>query len=226
MVASAWVLAALLVESSVSLRCGVRSPRAAVGRARGVRALRMVAPLPEVAESVSIPMGDGGSPLVLETGRLGRQADAAVLARRGDTLVYTTLCVGGSDGGGDFLPMSVEYAERYSATGRTSGGYNKRDGRANEKEILCCRLIDRPLRPTVVDGWCADLQIVSWCLSYDGVHCADVLAVQAAAAALALSSVPTACAVGCARVVAVTDEATGEEVLLADAGVADRARAL
>ena len=162
--------------------------------------------LPEAPHAVSIDLGDGHEPLVLETGRLGRQADAAVIAKRGGTTVYTTLCVGSADGGGDFLPMSVEYQERYSSTGRTSGGYNKRDGRANDKEILTCRLIDRPLRPTVVDGWCADLQLISWVLSYDGQYPADVLAVQAAAAALQLSTVPTLCDVGCARVVATADD--------------------
>ncbi|KAH8057747.1 polyribonucleotide nucleotidyltransferase [Aureococcus anophagefferens] len=162
--------------------------------------------LPEAPHAVSIDLGDGHEPLVLETGRLGRQADAAVIAKRGGTTVYTTLCVGSADGGGDFLPMSVEYQERYSSTGRTSGGYNKRDGRSNDKEILTCRLIDRPLRPTVVDGWCADLQLISWVLSYDGQYPADVLAVQAAAAALQLSTVPTLCDVGCARVVATADD--------------------
>ena len=104
-----------------------------------------VAVLPDAPHSVEIPIGDG-APLILETGRIGRQADAAVVAKRGGTTVYATLCVGDADaGGGDFLPMSIDYQERYSATGRTSGAYNKRDGRASDGEILTCRLIDRPL---------------------------------------------------------------------------------
>ena len=91
-----------------------------------------VAQLPETPHSVEIPIGDG-APLILETGRIGRQADAAVVAKRGGTTVYATLCVGDADaGGGDFLPMSIDYQERYSATGRTSGAYNKRDGRASD----------------------------------------------------------------------------------------------
>ena len=93
------------------------------------------------------------------------------------------------------------YQERFSATGRTSGSYNKRDGRANDGEILTCRLIDRPLRPTVPDGYTADVQLLAWVLSYDGAHDPQVLAVQACAAALRMSSVPTLEAVGAARCV-------------------------
>ena len=158
-----------------------------------------VAQLPDAPHAVEIPIGDG-APLILETGRIGRQADAAVVAKRGGTTVYATLCVGDADaGGGDFLPMSVDYQERYSATGRTSGAYNKRDGRASDGEILTCRLIDRPLRPSVVDGFCGDVQVLAWVLSYDGIHEAQTLAVQACSAALQLSSVPTLTSVGCAR---------------------------
>ncbi|CAH0371990.1 unnamed protein product [Pelagomonas calceolata] len=158
-----------------------------------------VAVLPDAPHSIEIPIGDG-APLILETGRIGRQADAAVVAKRGGTTVYATLCVGDADaGGGDFLPMSIDYQERYSATGRTSGAYNKRDGRASDGEILTCRLIDRPLRPSVVDGFCGDVQVLAWVLSYDGIHEAQTLAVQACSAALQLSSVPTLTSVGCAR---------------------------
>ena len=158
-----------------------------------------VAVLPDMPHSVEIPIGDG-APLILETGKIGRQADAAVVAKRGGTTVYATLCVGDADaGGGDFLPMSIDYQERYSATGRTSGAYNKRDGRASDGEILTCRLIDRPLRPSVVDGFCGDVQVLAWVLSYDGEHEAQTLAVQACSAALQLSSVPTLTSVGCAR---------------------------
>ena len=132
-----------------------------------------VAQLPDAPHSVEIPIKDG-APLILETGRIGRQADAAVIAKRGGTTVYATLCVGDTEGGGDFLPMSVDYQERYSATGRTSGAYNKRDGRASDGEILTCRLIDRPLRPSVVDGFCGDVQVLAWVLSYDGADSASV----------------------------------------------------
>ena len=173
---------------------GLQPPRTGAPRTR-----LHVAQLPDAPHSVEIPIGDG-APLILETGRIGRQADAAVVAKRGGTTVYATLCVGDADaGGGDFLPMSVDYQERYSATGRTSGAYNKRDGRASDGEILTCRLIDRPLRPSVVDGFCGDVQVLAWVLSYDGIHEAQTLAVQACSAALQLSSVPTLTSVGCAR---------------------------
>lgn len=167
-------------------------------RATRPRTRLHVAQLPDAPQTTAIPMPTG-EPLVLETGRIGRQADAAVMAKRGGTTVYATVCVGDSDAGGDWLPMSVDYQERYSATGRTSGAYNKRDGRASEGEILTCRLIDRPLRPSVVDGFCGDVQVLAWVLSYDGTHEAQTLAVQACSAALQLSSVPTLTSVGCAR---------------------------
>ena len=151
---------------------GLQPPRTGAPRTR-----LHVAQLPDAPHSVEIPIGDG-APLILETGRIGRQADAAVVAKRGGTTVYATLCVGDADaGGGDFLPMSVDYQERYSATGRTSGAYNKRDGRASDGEILTCRLIDRPLRPSVVDGFCGDVQVLAWVLSYGGIHGAPTRAV-------------------------------------------------
>lgn len=84
--------------------------------------------------------------------------------------VYTTLCIGNEEEGGDFVPLSVEYQERHSATGRTSTANNRRDGRPADKEILISRLIDRPLRPTIADGWSSDIQIVSCVLSFDGAN--------------------------------------------------------
>lgn len=156
--------------------------------------------LPSEPDSIEIPMGDSAAPLRLEIGRIGRQADVAVMARRGDTMVYTTLCIGTEEGGGDFVPLSVEYQERHSATGRTSTANNRRDGRPIDKEILISRLIDRPLRPTIQDGWCTDIQIVSCVVSFDGTNSPDTLAVLGASAALQLSRVPTNCAVGVSRV--------------------------
>jgi len=163
---------------------------------------RNVAELPAENEVCEFILGDdvSAAPVRFEVGRLGRQADAAVMTRRGDTMVYTTLCVGSDEGGGDFCPMSVDYQERFSASGRTSGGYNKRDGRANEKEILISRLIDRPLRPTIIDGWSSDIQIISWVLAYDGTHSPEVLAILGASAALQLSRVPTICSVGASKI--------------------------
>ncbi|KAH8098541.1 polyribonucleotide nucleotidyltransferase [Aureococcus anophagefferens] len=160
--------------------------------------------LPEAPHAVSIDLGDGHEPLVLETGRLGRQADAAVIAKRGGTTVYDALRR--VRGRRRRLPAHVRRVPGALLVDRPHVRRLQQARRANDKEILTCRLIDRPLRPTVVDGWCADLQLISWVLSYDGQYPADVLAVQAAAAALQLSTVPTLCDVGCARVVATADD--------------------
>lgn len=88
------------------------------------------------------------------------------------------------------MPIRVDYIERFSAVGATSGGYNKRDGRASDYEILVSRLIDRPLRPIVDDGWTHETQILAYLLSYDTDHNPEPLAISACAAALAISSVP------------------------------------
>ena len=152
---------------------------------------------------------------VLETGRFARQSDAAVMASRGGTSVLVTVCVdpepemdegsGGAAASADeadngFVPLQVHYQERMSAGGRTSSGYNKRDGRPSTEEILTARLIDRPLRPTIPKGWRRETQVLVWVLSYDGENAPDALAVTAAGAALARSSVPVEAAVGAARV--------------------------
>ena len=89
----------------------------------------------------------GSTPLSFETGRLARQADGAVVARQGDTMVLTTACTATSTQPRDFLPLTVDYREAASAGGRIPGGFFKREGRPSEKEILTCRLIDRPIRP-------------------------------------------------------------------------------
>mmetsp|Transcript_12106 Transcript_12106/g.18195 ORF Transcript_12106/g.18195 Transcript_12106/m.18195 type:complete len:807 (+) Transcript_12106:96-2516(+) len=181
-----------------------------------------VAELPDEAHRVEIALlGEKDEsekePIILEFGRLGRQAEAAVMARRGDTMVYTTLCLGNEEGsGGDFVPMSVEYQERHSASGRTSGAMNRREGRPADKEVLIARLIDRPLRPTIIDGWCVEIQIVSCVVAFDGIHAPDTLAILGASACLALSRVPTICCVGASRVVKGEDD---DDELRADADV-------
>jgi polyribonucleotide nucleotidyltransferase len=130
-------------------------------------------------------------PLVIQTGKIGRQAAGAVSLTRGDTYLYATAARDAEPKEGlDFLPLSVEYQERFSSAGLTSGGYNKRDGRPAEHEILTCRLIDRPLRPIIDKGWRHETQLLSWVLSYDGLRSCDHLAITASAAALYLSDVP------------------------------------
>jgi polyribonucleotide nucleotidyltransferase len=132
-----------------------------------------------------------GHPIVIETGKIGRQAAGAVTLTRGDTVLYATASRDESPKEGlDFLPLSVEHQERFSAVGMTSGGYNKRDGRPAEHEVLVCRLIDRPLRPLIANGWRHETQLLSWVLSYDGVRSCDPLAILASATSLFLSDVP------------------------------------
>ncbi|CAM9842027.1 unnamed protein product [Ascophyllum nodosum] len=132
----------------------------------------------------------GGRELTFETGKIGRQASGAVMARDGDTVVYSTACTDKKSSVSDFAPLRVDYMERFSAAGMTSGGYNKRDGRASDKETLVSRLMDRPLRPAMHPGWNHETQLLSWVLSYDNTHPPVPLAITAASAALALSNVP------------------------------------
>jgi polyribonucleotide nucleotidyltransferase len=130
--------------------------------------------------------------IVIETGRIGRQAAGAITLSRGDTVLYSTACRDDKPKEDlDFAPLSVEYQERFSSAGLTSGAYNKRDGRAAEHEILTCRLIDRPIRPLIGStGWKHETQLLTWVLSYDGERSCDSLAVTSSAAALYLSDIP------------------------------------
>jgi polyribonucleotide nucleotidyltransferase len=140
-------------------------------------------------------------PIVIQTGKLGRQAAGAVTLTRGDTVLYATAARGYDPKEGlDFCPLSVEHQERFSSAGLTSGGYNKRDGRPAEHEVLVCRLIDRPLRPLIAEGWRHETQLLSWVLSYDGVRSCDPLAIVASATALYLSDVPLTKAVAASMV--------------------------
>jgi len=130
-------------------------------------------------------------PIVIETGKIGRQAAGSVTLTRGDSVLYATASRDDSPKEDiDFLPLSVEHQERFSSAGLTSGAYNKRDGRPAEHEILVCRLIDRPLRPLIADGWRHETQLLSWVISYDGVRSCDPLAITASATALYLSDIP------------------------------------
>lgn len=139
--------------------------------------------------SVKIPVGDRH--ILVETGHMGRQASGAVTVTDGETIVYTTVCLADiSSEPSDFFPLSVNYQERFSAAGRTSGGFFKREGRPKDHEVLVCRLIDRPLRPTMLKGFYHETQILSWVLSYDGLHAPDSLAITAAGIAVALSELP------------------------------------
>ena len=142
-----------------------------------------------------------GRPLVLETGRIARQADGAVLATYGETSVLATV-VGAKEAkpGQDFFPLTVNYQEKYSAAGRIPGGFFKREGRPTEKETLTSRLIDRPIRPLFVDGFKNEVQVVLTVMSYDGENDPDIVAMVGASAALTLSGLPFMGPIGAARV--------------------------
>ncbi|WCJ43558.1 polyribonucleotide nucleotidyltransferase putative [Euphorbia peplus] len=149
--------------------------------------------------SVKIPFGDRH--ILVETGHIGRQASGSVMVTDGETIIYTSICLDDVPSEpSDFFPLSVNYQERFSAAGRTSGGFFKREGKAKDHEVLICRLIDRPLRPTMPKGFYHETQILSWVLSYDGLHSPDALAVTAAGIAVALSEVPTAKVIAGVRV--------------------------
>jgi polyribonucleotide nucleotidyltransferase len=149
----------------------------------------------------------GGRPLTLETGRLARQADGAVFASYGDTTVIATVVAAKQPKEGiDFLPLTVNYQEKYYAAGRIPGGYFKREGRPTEKETLTSRLIDRPIRPLFADGWRCDTQVIITTLSHDLENDPDILAMIAASAALTLSGAPFMGPIGGARVGFINDE--------------------
>ncbi|KAK1397341.1 Polyribonucleotide nucleotidyltransferase [Heracleum sosnowskyi] len=155
--------------------------------------------------SVQIPVGDRH--ILVETGHMGRQASAAVTVTDGETIVYTTVCMSDVPSEpSDFFPLSVHYQERFSAAGKTSGGFFKREGRAKDHEVLICRLIDRPLRPTMLKGFYHETQILSWVFSYDGLHSPDSLAVTAAGIAVALSELPSSDVVAGVRIGLIGDK--------------------
>jgi len=143
----------------------------------------------------------GGRKLTLETGRIARQADGAVLATYGETTVIATVVAAKEPKEGvDFLPLTVNYQEKFFAAGRIPGGYFKREGRPTEKETLTSRLIDRPVRPLFAEGWRCDTQVIVTTLSHDLENDPDIVAMVAASAALTLSGVPFMGPVGAARV--------------------------
>ncbi|MBI2187899.1 MAG: polyribonucleotide nucleotidyltransferase [Acidobacteria bacterium] len=133
----------------------------------------------------------GSRTITLETGKLAKQADGAVLVRSGDTVVLVTACRAASAREGiDFLPLTVDYREYTYASGRIPGGFFKREGKPSEKEVLTSRLIDRPIRPLFPSGWRYETQVIALVLSADTDNDSDVLAITGASAALAASSIP------------------------------------
>jgi polyribonucleotide nucleotidyltransferase len=149
----------------------------------------------------------GGHPLVLETGKMARQADGAVLATYGETTVLATVVSAREAKEGiDFLPLTVDYQEKFYAAGRIPGGYFKREGRPTEKETLVSRLIDRPIRPLFAEGYRCETQVIVTTLSHDLENDPDIVALVAASAALTLSGTPFMGPIGAARVGFVNNE--------------------
>ena len=133
----------------------------------------------------------GGRTISIETGRMAKQADGAVVVRSGDAVVLVSACAAANPREGiDFLPLTVDYKENTYASGRIPGGFFKREGKPAEKEVLTSRLIDRPIRPLFPAGWRYETQIIALVLSADGENDTDVLAITGTSAALALSSIP------------------------------------
>jgi polyribonucleotide nucleotidyltransferase len=143
----------------------------------------------------------GGKTLTLETGRVARQADGAVLATYGETVVLCAVTAARSvKEGQDFFPLTVHYQEKFSAAGRIPGGFFKRERGATEKETLTSRLIDRPIRPLFPDNFLNEINVIAQVLSYDGETESDILAMIAASAALTISGVPFMGPIAAARV--------------------------
>ena len=143
----------------------------------------------------------GGRKLILETGKIARQADGAVLATYGETTVLCTAVGAKSPKPGvDFFPLTVNYQEKTFAAGKIPGGFFKREGRPTEKEVLTSRLIDRPIRPLFVDGYRNETQVVCTVLSHDLKNDPDIVALIGASAALTISGIPFMGPIGAARV--------------------------
>ena len=131
----------------------------------------------------------GGEEISFETGKLARQAGGAVVVRAGDTMVLGTATVGNLRDV-DFLPLTVDVEERHYAAGKIPGSFFRREARAGEKATLTARMIDRPIRPLFPKGWHFETQIVCQPMSVDHVHPYDILAMNGASAALAISPIP------------------------------------
>ncbi|MBR0487805.1 MAG: polyribonucleotide nucleotidyltransferase [Treponema sp.] len=154
---------------------------------------------------VSYKIGD--NELILETGKIGKQANGCIYAQYAGTAVIATVCASKEVKEGlDFVPVTVEYNEKYYAAGKIPGGFIKREGRPKDKEILVSRLIDRPMRPLFEVSFGREIQIVPTCVSSDGVNPPDILAVIASSAAVSISDIPFHGPVAAARVAYIDGE--------------------
>ncbi|HET7626106.1 MAG TPA: polyribonucleotide nucleotidyltransferase [Verrucomicrobiae bacterium] len=150
-------------------------------------------------ERVNVPLGD--KQIIIETGKLAKQADGSVTVQLGETIVLVAaVAATKAKQGQDFFPLTVDYREKAAAAGKFPGGYFKREGRPTEKEILTSRIIDRPIRPLFPKGWYNEVQVQSLTLSADGENDPDMLALVGASAALMVSDIPWAGPLGAARI--------------------------
>lgn len=152
-----------------------------------------------MATKITAPLGD--KQLIIETGKLAKQADGAVTVQLGETIVMVAaVAASKAKPGQEFFPLTVDYREKAAAAGKFPGGYFKREGRPTEKEILTSRLIDRPIRPLFPKGWYNEVQVQSLVLSADGENDPDMLALLGASAALMVSDIPWEGPVGAVRI--------------------------
>jgi polyribonucleotide nucleotidyltransferase len=150
-------------------------------------------------EKITAPLGD--KQIIIETGKLAKQADGAVTVQLGETIVIVAAVAATKPKPGqDFFPLTVDYREKAAAAGKFPGGYFKREGRPTEKEILTCRLTDRPIRPLFPKGWYNEVQVQTVLLSADGENDPDILSIIGASAALMVSDIPWAGPLGAVRV--------------------------
>lgn len=152
-----------------------------------------------MAESITVQIGSGN--ITIQSGKVARQADGAVTVQLGETmLIVAAVAATNPKPGQDFFPLTVDYREKAAAAGKFPGGYFKREGRPTEKEILTCRMIDRPIRPLFPKGWYNEVQVQSILLSADGQNDPDILAINGASAALMVSDIPWAGPLAAVRV--------------------------
>jgi polyribonucleotide nucleotidyltransferase len=152
-----------------------------------------------MSEKITAALGD--KQIIIETGKLAKQADGAVTVQLGETIVIVAaVAATKAKPGQDFFPLTVDYREKAAAAGKFPGGYFKREGRPTEKEILTCRLTDRPIRPLFPKGWYNEVQVQTVLLSADGENDPDILSIIGASAALTVSDIPWAGPLGAVRV--------------------------
>src|SRR5579859_1840661 len=152
-----------------------------------------------MSEKITAAIGD--KEIIIESGKLAKQADGAVTVQLGETIVIVAaVAASKAKEGQDFFPLTVDYREKAAAAGKFPGGYFKREGRPTEKEILTCRLTDRPIRPLFPKGWYNEVQVQTILLSADGENEPDILSIVGASASLMVSDIPWAGPLGAVRV--------------------------